>query len=166
MAFKPMRQLGIEPVDDLDTDLVLIQQLRGEPQQRLVVEYPIAEVSDLVECRRNVPSLSLRLRATGKHQAQILPEHVLELGIKQRAPEAESQLGQYLVHGLRLFVSAQFFLGTDYLFVLPVETRLIPPCFPPIPPAIEFAQADMDPIAQRYLQDIEHRNHRFGQQQV
>lgn len=100
MVAQPLAKLGVHPVDDVHADLVLLKQRRGEPQQRLMVEYAVAQITNPVQCRRNVVSLTLRLRAAREHQAQVFPEDGLELHVEQRGPKAESQLGKHLVRCL------------------------------------------------------------------
>ena len=50
MVAQPLAKLGVHPVDDSHTDLVLLKQRRDEPQQRLVVEYAVAQITNPVQC--------------------------------------------------------------------------------------------------------------------
>ena len=89
MATQPLPELGINPVDDCHADSVLIEQRWRQPQQRLVVKNPIAQIPNLIQRRRDRVALPLRFRTAGKHQTQVFPENLLELLIEERAPEAQ-----------------------------------------------------------------------------
>jgi len=82
-------KLWVNPVDNLHTNPMLLKQRWRQPQQRLVVKNPIAQIPNLIQRRRDRVALPLRFRTAGKHQTQVFPENWLELLIEERAPEAQ-----------------------------------------------------------------------------
>jgi len=58
----------------------------------------VTQITNLVQCRRDVVPLPLRLRTTRKHKAEVFPEDSLELRVEERTPKAKGQLSQYLAY--------------------------------------------------------------------
>jgi len=51
MMIEPVYELGIKPADGLQAECMLVDQRRRQPQQRLMMEYAVPEIANLVQCR-------------------------------------------------------------------------------------------------------------------
>ena len=163
---KPVGQGWVDPAEDLDTYCMLGLEVRREPEQGLVVEYAVAKVADLVERCGDVVALPGGLGALPEDQAKVLPEGELILAVEKGHPEAEGQLGDDFVRVLLFLSPGQLADRALHLSCLPGVCWILGPGRPPVGSAVLGGQAAMDAVSKRDLKDVEHRHHRFGQQDV